>query len=79
MKQISIAARIPPDWYKDIQQLGEATGQTQSEIVKAALAIYLKRQPAKKVASRLDTVEASLREVTDSLGNLRAIVLATAS
>jgi predicted transcriptional regulator len=79
MKQISVAARIPPDWYKSIQQLGEATGQTQSEILKDAIALYLKKQPAKKVASRLDAVEASLIEVTESLGNLRAIVLATAS
>jgi hypothetical protein len=79
MKQISIAARIPPDWYKDIQVLGESTGQTQSEILKEAIALYLKKSPAKKTVSRLDAVEASLIEVTESLGNLRAIVLATAS
>jgi predicted DNA-binding protein len=79
MKQQNIGARIPADWYKSIQDLAESTGQTQSEILKEALAVYLKKTTRLKVASRLDAVEASLIEVESSLGNLRAIVLATAS
>jgi Arc/MetJ-type ribon-helix-helix transcriptional regulator len=72
MKQISIAVRIPHGWHSDLQSLVQTTGKSQSDLVKEALGLYLKRSaPAKKLA-RLDAVE-------ESIASLRELVLQVAS
>jgi hypothetical protein len=71
MKKIPIAARILPSWQNELTQIMQATGQTQSQVLEEAIGMYLKKATRLKVLSRLDAVE-------ESLGNLRAIVLATA-
>jgi predicted DNA-binding protein len=71
MKQIAVAARIPPDWYRDIKELSNATGQSQSQIIQDAIGRYLKKTTRLRVVGRIDDLE-------DSVGNLRAVVLALA-
>jgi hypothetical protein len=78
MKQIGIAARIPADWHKELQVLGDATGENPSEIVRGAIALYLKKSQKLKVASRLDALESSLGTVEQSLSNVMPAVIADA-
>jgi Arc/MetJ-type ribon-helix-helix transcriptional regulator len=72
MKQISVAARIPHDWYGDLQSLVQTTGKSQSDLVKEALGLYLKRSAPAKNLARLDAVE-------ESIASLRELVLQVAS
>ena len=57
MKNFHIAGKIPPDHYTALQDIQNATGQTQSEVLREAIALYLKKSKAVTVRSRLDALE----------------------
>ena len=57
MKNFHIAGKIPPDHYTALQDIQNATGQTQSEVLREAIALYLKKSKAVTVRSRLDSLE----------------------
>ena len=57
MKNFHIAGKIPPDHYTALQLIQDATGQTQSEVLREAIALYLKKFKAVTVRSRLELLE----------------------
>jgi predicted DNA-binding protein len=57
MKRITIATRILPDWHQELNQIMNATGQTQSQVMEEAIGLYLKKSRRIQVASRLDALE----------------------
>lgn len=57
MNQLHLGCRVPPEWYTQIQSICEATGQTSSEVMREAIALYLKKSKAVTVKSRLDDLE----------------------
>jgi predicted DNA-binding protein len=57
MKRITIATRILPDWHQELNQIMNATGQTQSQVIEEAIGLYLKKSRRIQVASRLDALE----------------------
>ena len=57
MKNFHIAGKIPPDYYTALQLIQDATGQTQSEVLREEIALYLKKAKAVTVRSRLDALE----------------------
>ena len=57
MKKFHIAGKIPPDHYTALQDIQNATGQTQSEVLREAIALYLKKAKAVTVRSRLELLE----------------------
>ena len=57
MKNFHIAAKIPPGHYTALQLIQDATGQTQSEVLREAIALYLKKAKAVTVQSRLELLE----------------------
>ena len=57
MKNFHIAGKIPPDHYTALQLIQDATGQTQSEVLREAIALYLKKAKAVTVRSRLELLE----------------------
>ena len=64
MKNFHIAAKIPPDNYTGLQDIQNATGQTQSEVLREAIALYLKRAKAVTVRSRLEALEEKVNRLT---------------
>ena len=64
MKNFHIAAKIPPGHYTALQLIQDATGQTQSEVLREAIALYLKKAKAVTVRSRLDALEEKLKHLT---------------
>ena len=64
MKNFHIAGKIPPDHYTALQDIQNATGQTQSEVLREAIALYLKRAKAVTVRSRLDALEEKIKHLT---------------
>ena len=68
MKNFHIAGKIPPGNYTGLQDIQNATGQTQSEVLREAIALYLKKAKAVTVRSRLDALE-------EKLNRLSALVL----
>ena len=64
MKNFHIAGKIPPDNYTGLQDIQNATGQTQSEVLREAIALYLKKAKAVTVRSRLDALEEKLKHLT---------------
>ena len=57
MKNFHIAGKIPPDYYTALRDIQNATGQTQSEVLREAIALYLKKSEAVTVRSRLELLE----------------------
>ena len=57
MKNFHIAGKIPPDYYTALQLIQDATGQTQSEVLREEIALYLKKAKAVTVRSRLELLE----------------------
>ena len=57
MKNFHIAGKIPPNHYTALQLIQDATGQTQSEVLREAISLYLKKAKAVTVRSRLDALE----------------------
>ena len=57
MKNFHVAGKIPPDHYSALQLIQDATGQTQSEVLREAIALYLKKAKAVTVQSRLELLE----------------------
>ena len=57
MKNFHIAGKIPPDHYTALQLIQDATGQTQSEVLREVIALYLKKAKAVTVRSRLELLE----------------------
>ena len=64
MKNFHIAGKIPPDHYTALQLIQDATGQTQSEVLGEAIALYLKKSKAVTVRSRLDALEEKVSKLT---------------
>ena len=63
MKNFHIAAKIPPGHYTALQLIQDATGQTQSEVLREAIALYLKKFKAVTVRSRLDALEEKVNKL----------------
>ena len=57
MRNFHIAGKIPPNHYTALRDIQNATGQTQSEVLREAIALYLKKSKAVTVRSRLDALE----------------------
>ena len=51
MKNFHIAGKIPPDNYTGLQDIQNATGQTQSEVLREAISLYLKKAKAVMLGS----------------------------
>ena len=64
MKNFHIAGKIPPDHHTALQLIQDATGQTQSEVLREAIALYLKKSKAVTVRSRLDALEEKVSKLT---------------
>jgi DNA-binding transcriptional MocR family regulator len=58
-----VGCRIPPDWHQQILTVCEATGQTPSQVLQEAIALYLKKSKAPTVRSRLDALEEKVRKL----------------
>lgn len=69
MKNFHLAGKIPPDHYTALQDIQNATGQTQSQLLREAIALYLKKSKAVMVRSRLDAVEEKVNRLTALLVN----------
>ena len=63
MKNFHIAGKIPPDHYTALQLIQDATGQTQSEVLREAISLYLKKAKAVTVRSRLDALEEKVNKL----------------
>lgn len=63
MKLLHIGTKILPDWYKEIETIKESTGQSESEILREAIALYLKKSKAPIIKSRLDAIEEKLTKL----------------
>ena len=57
MKNFHVAGKIPPDHYSALRDIQNPTGQTQSEVLREAIALYLKKAKAPLIKSRLDQLE----------------------
>ena len=57
MKNFHVAGKISHDHYTALQDIQNATGQTQSEVLREAIALYLKKAKAVTVRSRLELLE----------------------
>lgn len=62
-QQPMVGCRVPPDWHEEIIAITEVTGQTSSDVVREAIALYLKRSKAVTVRSRLDELEQRLNKL----------------
>ena len=69
MKNFHIAGKIPPGNYTGLQDIQNATGQTQSEVLREEIALYLKRAKAVTVRSRLELLEEKVNRLTALLIN----------
>ena len=63
MRNFHIAGKIPPDHYTALQLIQDATGQTQSEVLREAIALYLKKAKAITVRSRLELLEENVSKL----------------
>ena len=63
MKNFHIAGKIPPDHYIALQQIQNATGQTQSRLLRKAISLYLKKSKVVMVRSRLDALEEKVNKL----------------
>jgi hypothetical protein len=64
MKMAHLAGKIPPEWYSDIQEIKTATGQSDSDVLREEIALYLKKAKVPIVRSRLDELEEKLSKLT---------------
>ena len=51
MKNFHIAGKIPPNHYNALQLIQNATGKTQSEVLREAISLYLKKAKAVMLGS----------------------------
>jgi galactitol-specific phosphotransferase system IIB component len=58
-----VGCRIPPDWHQQIIAVCEVTGQTSSQVLQEAIALYLKRSKAPTVRSRLEALEEKVKKL----------------
>ena len=68
MKNFHIAGKIPPDYYTALQLIQDATGQTQSEVLREAIALYLKKAKAVTMRPRLD-------DLAEKMSKLAAMII----
>ncbi|MBE9067890.1 hypothetical protein IQ260_14645 [Leptolyngbya cf. ectocarpi LEGE 11479] len=67
MKKPLVAGRIPPAWHAQLLTLQEETGKSQSELVKEAIGLYLKKTDTESVAAmnrRLKRLEKQYKKLT---------------
>ena len=64
MKNFHIAGKISPDHYSALRDIQNATGQTQSEVLREAIALYLKKAKAVTLRSRLEVLEEKVNRLT---------------
>jgi galactitol-specific phosphotransferase system IIB component len=58
-----VGCRIPPDWHQQIIAVCEVTGQTSSQVLQEAIALYLKRSKIPAVRSRLEALEEKVKKL----------------
>jgi predicted DNA-binding protein len=63
MKSFHVATKIPSAHYTDLLSIQNATGQTQSEILREAIAVYLKKTKVPIIKSRLDALEEKVNKL----------------
>jgi predicted DNA-binding protein len=63
MKNFHIAGKIPCAHYNALLEIQNATGQTQSEILREAIAVYLKKTKVAIIKSRLDALEEKVNKL----------------
>ncbi len=51
MKMAHLAGKIPPEWYNEILQIRQATGQSDSDMLREAISVYLKKAKVPVVKS----------------------------
>lgn len=64
MRMRHVATKILPDWYSQLQDIKQATGLSESEVLREAIALYLKKAKAPTVRSRLDALETKIEKLT---------------
>jgi hypothetical protein len=67
MKLAHVAGKIPSEWYQQFCEIRQATGQSESALVREAIALYLKRSKVVTVRSRLDALEEKVNKLTTLL------------
>ena len=65
MKNFHIAGKIPPDHYTALQDIQNAAGQSQSEVLREAIALYLKKSKKTTVRSRLELLEERVKGLNE--------------
>ena len=63
MKNFHITGKILPDHYSALRDIQNATGQTQSEVLREAISLYLKKAKAVTVRSRLELLEERVKKL----------------
>ena len=58
-----VGCRIPPEWHQQILTVCETTGQTPSQVLQEAIALYLKRSKISTIRSRLESLEEKVRKL----------------
>ena len=58
-----VGCRVPSVWHEEIIAITEATGRTSSDMVREAIALYLKKSKAVTVKRRLDDLEQRLNKL----------------
>ena len=64
MKNFHVAGKIPPNRYTALLKIQDATGQTQSEVLRKEIALYLKKAKAVTVRSQLELLEERVNKLT---------------
>ncbi|MBD2072419.1 hypothetical protein H6F86_00525 [Phormidium sp. FACHB-592] len=62
-QKVTVGCRVPEEWNAEILAICEATGQTTSEVLNEAIALYLKKSKAVTVRARLDDLEQRLNKL----------------
>ena len=62
MENFHIAGNFPPDHYIALQAFQNSTGQTQSQFLRAAIALCLKKSKMVTERSRLNALEEKVRQ-----------------
>lgn len=62
-QKVMVGCRVSEEWHTEILSICEATGQTSSEVLNEAIALYLKKSKAVTVRSRLEEIDQRLSKL----------------
>lgn len=69
-----VGARVPQDWQQQIQEIAQATGRKEAEIVREALAQYLRKTDPSSVKGALTSLEDRVANLERKLAGLGRLV-----